>query len=421
MPQLEYINFRPMQDRHGDEGRVFWEPTPSSAWVDGLPQIFWRGGEAWAEANLWALEKLRIEDVKLETVKALMKHLHAYATFIEDIQVDWRHFPMRMADRALVRFRGHLIGKIAAGNLASTTARSRMSAVLQFYRFADAHGFIDAESPMWIEKSVMLQSFDAVGLKRTFSRTATNLSIPNRSRPGTRLEDGLLPLSEVHMRELLSYSEASETLELHLLLTVGFFTGARKGTITSLRIENLEQARPDPFMQGFFLIAVGPGTGVATKFDVQGNLLVPDFLLVTLKGYATSSKRLRREAKADASARSIVFLTSEGRPYSGPTIDQLMTGLRRRATKSGLKFVEQFKFHQTRATYGTWLMKLALEVTSASGAIEFVRAAMLHKNESTTLRYIKFLEVSKGKQQAAEAFNRVFTGLGARDWNLAVE
>lgn len=53
---------------------------------------------------------------------------------------------------------------------------------------------------------------------------------------------------------------------------MGFFTGARFGTITSLRVENLEQARPDPYMKGFVLIRVGPGTGVATKFDVAGDL-----------------------------------------------------------------------------------------------------------------------------------------------------
>ena len=42
---------------------------------------------------------------------------------------------------------------------------------------------------------------------------------------------------------------------------------------------------------------------------------------------------------------------------------------------------------------------------------------MLHKHEATTLRYIRFLEVTKGKQEAAAAFAEAFTGLRNRNWN----
>ena len=79
--------------------------------------------------------------------------------------------------------------------------------------------------------------------------------------------------------------------------------------------------------------------------------------------------------------------------------------------------MQKFKFHQARATYGTWLMKLALAVTDAGPALAFVKSAMLHKRESTTFSYIRFLESTKGKQEAAEAFSRTFTGLASRDWN----
>ena len=50
-------------------------------------------------------------------------------------------------------------------------------------------------------------------------------------------------------------------------------------------------------------------------------------------------------------------------------------------------------------------------------AIEFVKNAMLHKDEATTFKYIKFLEVTKGKQEAAAAFTAAFTGLRDRNWN----
>lgn len=94
-----------------------------------------------------------------------------------------------------------------------------------------------------------------------------------------------------------------------------------------------------------------------------------------------------------------------------------MTDLRRDASRAGLKFMSRFKFHETRATYGTWLMKIMLGITSVPTAIEFVKSAMFHKHESTTFGYVKFIESSKGKEQAAAAFSEAFSGLTVRNWD----
>lgn len=416
MARLEYIDFKPW--REAVRGSVVtWERDKLAREFNLLPQIFWGNGEDWAEANHWSLVKLAEERADQATVKALMKHLHAYASFLEEKGLDWRQFPIRVSERAIVQFRGALKRQIDDGSLASSTARSRMNAVIQFYRHAEAHDFVEPDTPMWRERSVVMPFYDAAGFKRTMTRVGTDLSIPNRKRPGVRLEDGLLPLSEEHMVRLLQYTEKHESRELHLLLTTGFFVGARLETITTLRIENLEQAYPDPTTRGFHLLRVGPGTGVATKFDVEGALLVPDFLLVALKKHAYSTSRLKREALANNGDQSLVFLTVRGRQYSGNSVSRLMTDLRRNCARAGLSFMLKFKFHETRATYGTWLMKLALSVTTVGAAIEFVKNAMFHKYESTTFRYVKFLENNRGKQEAAEAFSRAFTGLNSRSWD----
>lgn len=415
LASLEYIDFKPWREVI-EGGQVTLQPDKLGRRIERLPQIFWADGEGWAEANHWSLEKAVTPGVDIETVKTVMKHLYPYAQHLEREGLDWRHFPMRLAERAIVRFRGEIMSQIEDGSLQSSTAKSRMSAVIQFYRHANAYDFVSPESPMWREKTVVIPYYDSVGFKRSLSRVTTDLTIRNTARPGLRLEDGLLPLSEAHMSELLEFSSRRSTQELHLMLTTGFFTGARLETITSLRIENLERANPDPYMKGFFLIRVGPGTGVATKFDVQGELLVPEFLLAELKHYAYSVERLKRESKTSASDKSLLFLTVRGSRYSGNSVSRLMTDLRRMAIRAGLKFMKHFKFHQTRATFGTWLMKLALSVTTVSAAIEFVKNAMLHKNEATTFKYVKFLENSKGKQESAKAFNEAFTGLRDRAW-----
>ncbi len=415
MARLEYIEFNPWRDTH-QLGTVSWEADKLARRIEKLPQIYWRSGEGWAEANHWTLERAHSARSKPDTVKALAKHLHAYACFLEEHELDWRHFPQRLAERAVVRFRGRLIEQIDKGQLASSTARARISAVVQFYRHAHAHGFIATGSKLWNEKLVVMQHYDTVGFKRAIARVTTDLAIPNRRRPGVHLEEGLLPLSESHMTQLLTYTSTEESREIHLMLTLGFFTGARLATISSLRIENLEQAAPDPFMSGFFLMRVGPGTGVATKFNVEGDLLVPDFLLTALKEYAYSTRRLKREVRALPKDRSTLFLTTRSRPYGGGSVSRLMTDLRRETTRAELHFMARFKFHQTRATYGTWLMEIAVGVTTVAAAIELVKSAMLHKHESTTFSYIRFLEGAKGKQMAGRAFSEAFTGISKRSW-----
>ncbi|KTC24335.1 hypothetical protein AO392_17370 [Pseudomonas putida] len=416
MAYLEHVDFKPWREAHVGDA-LEWEHDRLARRIPRLPQIFWESGVGWAEVNLWALDKIANHHRDIETVKSLMKHLQSYALFLEKNELDWRHFPLRRSERAVVRFRGDLMHQIEIGSLTSSTAQARMNAVVQFYRYAAEQDFISTTTPMWRERPVVIRYYDTLGFRRALTRMSTDLTIPNRRAPGDRLEDGLLPLSDTHMTELLKFTASEETEELHLMLTIGCFTGARLRTISTLRIENLEQAQPDPYVKGLFLVRVGPGTTVSTKFNVEGYLNVPKILLEELKRYAYSTARLKREARAATPHRSVLFLTSRGRPYSNNTIGTLMTGLRCNARRANLQFMSRFKFHQTRATYGTWLMKLALSVTTTAAAIEFVKNAMLHKHESTTFKYVKFLESTKGKQEVAQAFHEAFTGLRSRHWD----
>jgi integrase len=164
---------------------------------------------------------------------------------------------------------------------------------------------------------------------------------------------------------------------------------------------------------------VGPGTGVNTKFSVSGELWVPEALLTDLKTYASSTTRLLREAKADKRDKNLLFLARSGRPYTVETVNRLVYEMRRRAVTAGMHFMQRFRFHQSRATFGTWLMELLLECGAKTDAIRIVRDAMLHKDERTTFGYIKFLENTRAKGDVAAAFNTAFTGLRNRNWDGA--
>lgn len=417
MANLESIQYTPMREAV-EGGSIRWERDKLSNPISGLPQIFWANGEPWSEANHWALTKATgTVGGNIKTVASLMKHLVAYADWIESQGLDWRHFPDQMADRSLVRYRGELIAQRSRGTIRPSTATARMRALIQFYRHAQVYGFVGRQSPMWRDEMVLLRYFDSVGFERTLSRLKSELAIPNRSRPGLALEDGLTPLQGDHAQALMRFTADEGLDELHLMLSLGFLTGARIGSITTISVHNLESAVPDPGMAGFHRMAIGPGTGVSTKFDVSGDLLIPTFLLDALKGYAYSMGRLSRQAIAAPEVRGLLFLTARGNPYLPASFNRLMTDLRRRSVASGLKFMQSFKFHQTRCTYGTWLMELALRVADEAAAIAFVRDAMLHKSEATTLRYVRFIQQTPVKKQVSSEFTAVFAGIINRDWN----
>lgn len=418
MARLETVNFTPWREVI-EEGHVAWTPDKLSSPVPDLPQIFWDDGEPWSEVNHWALTRAKATvGGDLKTVSSLMKHLAAYASWLESEKLDWRHFPVRRENRAIVRFRGELIRqRDQLRVLKPSTTTARMAAVIQFYRYAQIYGFVESSTPMWEDKQVVRRFYDNTGFARTMLLTSSELTIPNRTRPGDTLEDGLTPISPEHARQLLEFTEQQGLLELHYMLSLGTLSGARLETITTLGVRNIEDATPDVSMPGFSCVPVGPGTGVSTKFDVSGKLLVPTFLIEELKGYAYSMQRLRRQALAGKADRDRLFLTVRGSPYQPQTFNRLMTDLRRRTLAHGMRFMERFKFHQTRATYGTMLMELALEVADASAAVAFVRDAMLHKDEVTTLRYVKFVQKAPVKARISKEFASVFSGVVNRDWN----
>jgi integrase len=417
MSHLEVINYTPMREIIED-GNVRWVPDKLTRPIENLPEIFWNSGEPWHEANHWALTKaLSTVGGHIKTVTSLMKHLAAYATWLEFSELDWRHFPVRKDKRAIFLYRGELIAQRDRGSIAPSTASSRMAAVIQFYRHAHVYSFVQRDSPLWTDRQAVIRYHDATGFGRTVMRLTSELSIPNRKRVGLRLEDGLTPLRVEDALKLFEFTKEQGLTELHLMLALGIFSGARIGTITTLCVRNIEDAYADPRAPDTYLMPVGPGTGVKTKFNVSGTLMVPRFIIEYLKVYAYSMQRLRRQALANEADRGLLFLTSRGNPYESSSFNRLMTDLRRRALVAGLRFMARFKFHQTRATFGTWLMGVALEVANTRAAVAFVKAAMLHKDEKTTFGYVRFNEESPIKAQIANKYSAVFSGIVNRDWN----
>lgn len=417
MAHLERIRHTPMRLVILD-GIGHWERDVALRVIDELPQIFWDDGSSWLEANHWALTKATgITGSDPGTVKSLMKHLCDYANWLEFEHADWRHFPVKASAGTLPRYRGELIARRKNGLALPSTTTARMNAVIQFYRHAFAHALVGRRSPLWRDELVVIRYFDDAGFSRAVSRVKSELAIPNRTRAGEWLEDGLTSISINHAKDLLSFTASQNLDEMNLMLSLGFFTGARIGSISTFSVRNIEGAMPDESMHGFHRLPVGPGTGIETKFDVSASLLVPSFLIQALKQYAYSMRRLKRQALASKDNRGILFLTTRGNSYGPQTFNRLMTDLRRRAMLAGLTFMKSFKFHQSRCTYGTWIMTIALGVTNEANALSFTKNCMLHKKESATLRYIRFIQKAPIKALMANEFTAAFSGISNRDWS----
>lgn len=424
MATLERIHFTP----HWIERRdniLNYSISSSRPPIEGLPQIFWADCTPWREANQWAIERAT-SNASLKTVASNMNGLLNYAQFLELHNLRWFEFPARKANRCLVLYRGELIKMRDAGQISPSTASEYMRNCVMFYRWARDKELISPHLSLWREKPYFVKYFDEVGFERTISGSTTDLSIPNRKRPGQTLEHGLLPVSETDRDAILDLAAQHATPELYLMLALGFFTGMRLGSICDLKIQTLEHAIPDPSAKGLLRIAIGPGASppVHTKFGVTGQVWIPKALCDELLEYTSSWRRMLREAKAAPENRDLLFLTRFGNTYGRRGTDQSsavnveMSSFRKQGVKAGLQVLRKFHFHQSRCTFGTELTRLALSTcTDVAIVIAMVRDALLHgpNSEATTFKYIRFIQALPIKQALSDSFMVAFNGVGFRN------
>ncbi|CAE6796705.1 hypothetical protein R75461_04986 [Paraburkholderia nemoris] len=427
MARLDYIDFT-VHVPTVTADQVLWAPrvTPTTGVriVKNLPHFFWADGRPWLEGNLWAsrqVDRILSGELKLKTIQTSALAIHAYMQFLEAEEIDWWHFPPEREKRCLIRYRGFLIKCRTEGKITASTTSSRMSTVISFYRWIRAEHLLTTAIQPFSERVVGIRVQDTSGFRRTIGVTTTDLAIPNRGRSASDLEDGLLPVSLEERNRILAFAELHCSEELYLMLALGFGTGMRLGSITDLKIRTLLAAQPDSHTDKLHYLTIGPGVKYApvhTKFDVDGQVIIPTILLERLQVYVNSPRRLKREAAASGEAKHIVFLNRYGKPFSrgedgrSPSVNTEMTRLRCKARTEGLN-LDNFKFHRSRATFATSIADTAISMSGASSVgniVQLIRDLLLHKDEATSMRYIKFVRNQKVKAQWANEFTRLFVG-----------
>lgn len=414
MAKLEFICYQHKRIQVKG-GSVVWTSLKRPN-IKKLPQIVWGNNRPWTEANLWALYNSNSLGQDIKTVRSNMSHIYAYAKWLESESIAWWHFPERESERCLTRYRGVLINARNRGEIAPSTTSQRMATVIRFYRWMHDRSFISPERAMWEERIFKIKITTSFGLDHTMRVASTDLAIPNRKVSGAlQLEDGVMPVSSAAMKEIINLADKYASEELTLMLRVGFFTGLRLGSITDLKMSSLGNATTTPNV-GWKYLSVGPGARppVATKFSVTGSVPIPEELLNNLLDYCMSNRRLKRQALASSENQDLIFLSRYGNSYNSDdnrAVNVGMLRLRSKGRKEGLKVMEGFNFHRTRATFATELIKVALRFMPVSDSIQFVKEACLHKDESTTMKYIKFIENNRVMADTADAFTNLFMGL----------
>lgn len=401
--------------------------APIATVIPAVPMVAWETGHMWAAANMWLYERSKRTlsgKLKIGSVQNNGTDLHAYAKWLEETGLDWRHFPKKGEERCLNQYRGFLVDAKEEGNLAPSVATRRMRTLDRFYRWVLEKGILTSDYPLWDDRQVAVRIIDRHGFVRTMQVTSSSLAIPYKAaNESLRLEEGAEPVSTKHRDAILAFAKANASIELYYMLALGFYTGMRLGSIADLKIQTLQAAVPMVGTDKAMTLSIGPAARppVATKFGKSGRaILIPRWLREEVIDYAQGLRRNARELKASKANKDLAFLTKSGGRYAergvnkSPAINGEMSRLRKVARAHGFE-MERFNFHWTRATFITGWAEAALEAGKIEQFMPTLMDMVLHKDEATTWRYIKFVRAQKLRAQLADMYTREMFGIVAAE------
>ena len=413
MSRIENVKIKPQNIIVKDNQVIFKESTNLES--QNLPQIYWSNNKAWDVANLYAYDLMVNERVQLKTIQTDMQHLNAYASWLEtEDNLTWWHFPNKKSERCVFVFKGYLIKQRNNQQLAPSTATHRMRAVIKFYRWIQRNNLINKDIELWKNKFKKITVINKFGFEHSFDVLTTDLAIPLRANSSNiDLEDGVSPINPKHVPKILEYAKTHAPIEIYLMLKLGFFTGMRIGSITDLKLATIENySYLDDMSMATIRIGLDAIPPVQTKFSKSGNIIIPTELVNELLEYAYDVRRLKRIKKVENSVN--LFLTSRGNKYlgnEGKSINVAIHRLRKSALENGVYEFKDFYFHRTRATFATVLMQYCLEKMDVTSAVQLVRDCCIHKDEKTTLKYVKFIEQNKQLAKISNEYTKAFLGL----------
>ncbi|MFM2593557.1 tyrosine-type recombinase/integrase [Vibrio harveyi] len=390
--------------------------SPIKGNIGSLPTLFNQDGSFNHEANSYLFYQKTIKAAK--DLSPCSQALQAYYQFLEDKQLAWDKFPPVKRLKPTYLFRSHLLKQIKNGELAHSTASIRMNQIVNYYKWLMHDGYLkiknEKEAPFTMEFVSIQSSGMLAHISPTFTVETSDLRIKVPKDASSKNIRPLSPLSHESLNILtLRLPNASRELRLQVLISID--TGMRIQEIATLSLDALDTATPLAESEHRYEIVLSPqSTGVQTKYLKQRRVEISSELLAALNEYRTSERRIKRVNKLYEKLESLpenapslkndtierlelcerhepLFVSEQGNPVTAKSIEARWTEFRTSVKETSPSFTH--RFHDLRSTYSTYRLSDLLEAgLSAVDCMELLMGWMGHKNESTTWKYLRFLQ-----------------------------
>lgn len=411
---LELFQFQRFDHREVD-GSHLWSVSKSISDVPEpkrqLPYIRLASGLPWTEANTWLASRAcdPADDLSAKTIIRDARSLVSYANFLETNGLVWNDLDKPDSEKPTYLYKSHRNINVKEGTGAYSTAQTELRAVATFYIWCTSTGQLPDNCRPFLTRTNQVHVLTKFGSK-TVERTVSNMPLKRRRTAArSTLEDGLKPVSAELQKQILTLSEAHAGTEITLMLAIGFSSGIRLGSITDLKCETIEKAAASN-LKGHKSIRIGPAYGVMTKFSTNYSPVVPDALAQRLTSYITSVRRLKRAIKHGGRYSQHLFLTPQGRPYHddngvpSSAIGVAIHRIRAIAKASDLP-IEDFRFHDSRATFACNLLDAAMAIgIPVTSALSIITEFLGQSDERTALRYVQYAQ----KRRVVEKYNDLY-------------
>ncbi|ENZ2688589.1 tyrosine-type recombinase/integrase [Salmonella enterica] len=385
---------------------------------EGLPALYDKSGHFVEVVNQWLLELKTVR--KLVDITTVAKALLRYWKFLERENLEWNSFPPVNRLKPTYRFRSDdLLTAAREGRLAFSTANSCMGQVVRFYIWAIENHYLtipnEREAPFKIE-FVVRQNNDMLAHLRPRLLVQTSdlrIRVPRHS---DSVISSLTPLSMEHL-SLMAAHLNSQSKEFILMTLLACESGLRLNEACTFTVNALQEAKPASALKSRFHVTIGPSNGVKTKFGKTRTIEVSATLLNLLQHYALSERRTVRLLKWQKSTQSAqpiapnssrtrthtgenaprfepLFISQQGNAVRPEVLNARWVAFRNTMRKKDPGF--RYRFHDLRSTYATYRLHNLLENGLSEGeALDCLMGWMGHTHESTTFKYIRFLNMNE--------------------------
>ncbi|WP_387693112.1 tyrosine-type recombinase/integrase [Photorhabdus sp. RM71S] len=374
--------FKETEQQKLDDGTFHCQPSNDN--IGSLPTLFSQDGIFNHEANSYLFYLKAVK--KAEDLSPCAQALRAYYQFLEDKGLQWDKFPPVKRLKPTYLFRSYLLKQIKQGELAHSTACVRMNQIVNYYKWLMHDGYLfvknEKEAPFKMEFVTVQNNGMLAHISPTFIVETSDLRI---KVPRDADSKNIRPLSPLSLDALSILTQhllhTSEELRLQVLLAVD--TGMRVEEVATLTLDALDTATPLAESEHRLEILLCPrSTGVQTKFLKNRVVEISSDLLQSLNEYRTSERRLKRVAKLNEKIEQLdsgapplarktieilercerhepLFVSQQGNPATGKSTEARWVEFRKKIKQVEPLFAH--RFHDLRATYGTYRLSDLLE------------------------------------------------------------